>query len=622
MYICIYSLPNLSTFKFPFSSPFLSPIPFFTLVFFPNFLAYITIGQKKLKTKFFTYTTYIFIIKPQMPYTYAKQGSKYTVYKEKKGGERGEKVGSTEGTKEALKKYLAALHANETTNENMIPKWVADLFKTKKEKRSEKEHEALLRWADENNLSPERAKAMAAVLAKVDPDTGRIPTGVNTGNIDESLVSKINDDGYKTWKYTDSNGKEYRAYGKNENGAKDYLTLRYELKDVDTSKIELTRRGVGYVDPYLEAIYKGTTDTIVKKELPLFTAENRSIMRVNQLREIVKELMAADMPPTEKVSAMPGQDVKDQMIAAVSSTNDPKVLMQLAIKFGGAGFKESDNLGEMKRKLTPYMSKAGASEYLKLAQLFAVENGQIVMKGGKQDIMFTNAKETKMNKKDLMEMIREVIAEEAGMVQVVLPGEGVIASVTPEQKVELDGKAFRKEELKAFGIDHEAIRDDAWYQLSGDKSLLLKAILDYIPDNPYSHKKVTENKTKMKVNQLRQIIREEISKVLNESKPNNRIGWDKGFQTSIEFNEDLANLLKRIADEGTTITKAQLKQAVDKAGSQGYDEWDRIIGSKSEDPYTIKILPDKIQISGTKGGAISKNMQSSFDKYGTNLGGK
>ena len=52
--------------------------------------------------------------KKNMPYTYKKIGDKYTVYKK----ETGEKVGSTEGTKEALEKYLGALHAN--TNENNL----------------------------------------------------------------------------------------------------------------------------------------------------------------------------------------------------------------------------------------------------------------------------------------------------------------------------------------------------------------------------------------------------------------------------------------------------------------------------------------------------------------------
>ena len=45
-----------------------------------------------------------------MPYSVRKQGSKYCVYKK----EDGSKVGCTDGNKESLKKYLAALHMHET----------------------------------------------------------------------------------------------------------------------------------------------------------------------------------------------------------------------------------------------------------------------------------------------------------------------------------------------------------------------------------------------------------------------------------------------------------------------------------------------------------------------------
>ena len=49
-----------------------------------------------------------------MPYTYKKVGDKYAVYKK----DTGKLVGKTKGTKEALQKYLAALHihANESVN--------------------------------------------------------------------------------------------------------------------------------------------------------------------------------------------------------------------------------------------------------------------------------------------------------------------------------------------------------------------------------------------------------------------------------------------------------------------------------------------------------------------------
>jgi hypothetical protein len=49
-----------------------------------------------------------------MPYKIKKQGTKYAVYKK----DTGEYVGSTDGTKKALRKYLAALHIN--SNESYI----------------------------------------------------------------------------------------------------------------------------------------------------------------------------------------------------------------------------------------------------------------------------------------------------------------------------------------------------------------------------------------------------------------------------------------------------------------------------------------------------------------------
>jgi hypothetical protein len=51
-----------------------------------------------------------------MPYVARKQGDKYVVFKKKADGTPGERVGATAGNKEALRKYLAALHihANES----------------------------------------------------------------------------------------------------------------------------------------------------------------------------------------------------------------------------------------------------------------------------------------------------------------------------------------------------------------------------------------------------------------------------------------------------------------------------------------------------------------------------
>ena len=47
-----------------------------------------------------------------MPYTARKVGDQYCVYKK----DGGDKVGCTDGNKEALRKYLAALHINAKEN--------------------------------------------------------------------------------------------------------------------------------------------------------------------------------------------------------------------------------------------------------------------------------------------------------------------------------------------------------------------------------------------------------------------------------------------------------------------------------------------------------------------------
>lgn len=541
-----------------------------------------------------------------MPYTYAKQGSKYTVYKKKKGGERGEKVGSTKGTKEALKKYLAALHANETTNENImnLASKAERFFKPKDKNIKFKEDLQDLYYTNRPQydkvkkyyMDQVNADRQSADIQAVMDAFEEIERGLN-----ESVFEDIKVAGFKTWQYTDPSGEVFYGKGRDVGEAARYLRLKYKFKDIDISQIVNTEKGVGYIDDTVVSIYNRDYEPMDEMK--------------NKLRNIVKELMA-DLPPipTHKTTEVPAVAAMDQMMAQVNNmTLDQLYTLgkQISSNFPGfnpsfKGLSPEETEEKLRLEIKRFMDKNKSI----VPKVFNFDGNTITLKA-------MQFKEERMNKKDLMEIIREVIAEEAGKVDVVLPGEGVIASVTPEQKDQLNGKGFTKKELKAFGIDHEAIRDDIRYKVSGDKSLQLTSILNYIPDNPYSHKKVTENK--MKVNQLRQIIREEISKVLNEQ--TNRVGWDKGYSVGIEFNEELAQLLAPYLERGT-ISKDELEMAADQAGSQDYAEWDRIIGSKSEGPYTIKMFNGSIQISGTKGRDISKNMQSSFDKYGTNLGGK
>ncbi len=61
-----------------------------------------------------------------MPYTARKVGDQYCVYKK----DGGDKVGCTDGNKEALRKYMAALHINakESTIREIIRKQVRKIL--------------------------------------------------------------------------------------------------------------------------------------------------------------------------------------------------------------------------------------------------------------------------------------------------------------------------------------------------------------------------------------------------------------------------------------------------------------------------------------------------------------
>lgn len=102
-----------------------------------------------------------------MPYTYKKTGEKYTVYKKNPDGTFGEKVGTTQGTKEALKKYLAALHINTMKNETVnkqkmtelieqITRLVARHLKEAKEPETELEEEPTSEEPEEKEAPPQQ----------------------------------------------------------------------------------------------------------------------------------------------------------------------------------------------------------------------------------------------------------------------------------------------------------------------------------------------------------------------------------------------------------------------------------------------------------------------------------
>lgn len=361
-----------------------------------------------------------------MPYTYSKEGSKYVVYKKNKAGQRGKKVGSTDGTKEALKKYLAALHAAENTNEGLmnVASKIERFLKPKDKNTKFKEDLQDLYYSDRTKYNELKQYYMDQV------ESGRQSVDIEMvlkafDEIENSINENVHDmvrRGFKTWTYTHpGTGKKYTVKGKTLEDIKDYLKDKH---DVEVSSVLLkdlsNQSGLGDANKVIRAIYN-------KNYSPMNEMKDK-------LRKIVKELMAADMPPTEKVSAMPGQDIKDEMISAVSATNDPNILRQLSTVFGGAGFEGSDNLGEMKRKLVPLMSKAGAGQYLKLSQKFAVENGEIVLKSGKEDVMYSNVKENKMKLNQLKQIIREEIGNVLG------------ASQGPKISLRYGGGVFRDDE--------------------------------------------------------------------------------------------------------------------------------------------------------------------------------
>lgn len=347
-----------------------------------------------------------------------------------------------------------------------LPLGIQKLFMSRDEKEKLRTSQELEQWAKNNNLSPDRAKAMAAVLAKVDPDTGRIPTGVNTGNVDESKFDdiKASPDKFTNWEYKDpknlSLARRIVSKGRNANEAALYVAMRYpEYPDLNPQYLKDTGVVVSVIDKFVEAIYDGKTEAPERGETPYFMKETKN--------------------------------------------------------------------------------------------------------------------KTKMNKKDLMEMIREVIAQEmdkVNMASIVLGTPGnwrTIASLTPDEFVNIKDERiqYSGKQLKDMLIPFASIRSDDEMKKSIESNLddniryevekienTLRILpqKDKIDPNPRSHKNVTENKTKMKVNQLRQIIREEISKVLNEAEGNYTIvSWRGPFGDSYPKQMDSETAMA-LAKLGTT----------------------------------------------------------------------
>ena len=293
----------------------------------------------------------------------------------------------------------------------MIPKWIADIFKTEKEKRSEQDQLDLDRYvADTRFTDPEKYERLQHILKHTDPDTGHLPTGLNTGNIDESVFDDIKASKIKftNWEYKDPKnpaiGRRILAKGRSPQEAALYVTMRYpQLSGINPRYFEDTGKVVSLIDDYIVAIYNGETEAPEKGETPYF-------------------------------------------------------------------MKEAGN---------------------------------------------------KMNKKDLMEMIREVIAEESTQTTMGLEQQGTVAYITPAQRDKLiDLGSVSIDDLKKLGIEFRSDRDDVEF----DNNVMYKVHggsgpnpgVKLVSTGLKKRQSANENKTKMKVNQLKQIIREEISKIIKE----------------------------------------------------------------------------------------------------------
>ena len=347
-----------------------------------------------------------------MPYTYAKQGSKYTVYKKKKGGERGEKVGSTEGTKEALKKYLAALHANETTNENLmnLANKVERFFKPKDKNIKFKEDLQDLYYTNR----PQYDKVKKYYMDQV--DAGRqsidiedvmnafeeIERGLNeaTSEEDKAVFDAIKTAGFKSWDYEDpESGEVFYAKGRDAGEAARYLRYKYKLEKIDVSKITPTGLGAGITDNALLAIY-------TNKDIYEMTGD-KSKMK-NRLKGIVKELMA-DMPPPA-------------MYAPIKNTDASPIVK--AIKSGQLSLQQITNISAYLSKRTAFQPSV-EDEKLGAAVVDFLNNNKvpnqilqpIIDQLPKQDVMYTgpgmreniNENKNKMKVNQLRQIIREEI---------------------------------------------------------------------------------------------------------------------------------------------------------------------------------------------------------------------
>ena len=366
---------------------------------------------------------------------------------------------------------------------------------------------------------PKRMRAKVDAL--IDPDTGRVRAGANSEELGESLASNINKAGYKTWKYTDPSGEVFFAYGKDEDQAKQYLVLKSmvnrslegKFDNIDTSKIEFVRDGVGMADKYIQAIYKKTTDTLEPQELPLFTTENKNKMKVNQLKQIIREEISKALNEADS-SVMGGIAKNLYLYLKGKKPNHP-------LDINGA------QLRNVKGEPMSYDTKVSMNY-----QNAAVGMDQMARQGRAASLgKGSQYSEVSLffhgNLLSALGFVKKEEAEEALK---------YIMDKYPNQLEHLYGGEPRVVESK---MDYDWAKNYApkyqFYVILKDDKARAKS---------QSAKPQTKelNENKMKVNQLRQIIREEISKVLKEG---------KRYSSFEEWKEKVINnpKLKNLSDE-------------------------------------------------------------------------
>ena len=204
-----------------------------------------------------------------MPYSYHKQGDQYIVTKK----DTGKEVGRTKGTKEALNKYLAALHINANENKTMkkseLTKMIQEVIKEVLSERStNKVNEAGDMFVSGGNINPELIKKVEQFvknIAKyydysVDDAFLAIMTilkgGIRKETVNETYTTiKIGDIVSKKYASTDEDyTKEFKVI--------DITGTKATLQDTNTGK----KTGIALSDLTKIPMKEATTDYMKRRQ--------------------------------------------------------------------------------------------------------------------------------------------------------------------------------------------------------------------------------------------------------------------------------------------------------------------------------------------------------------------